>query len=249
MLRRHFVGGGNVETSRVAATARGIGILAVVLFVGAPTAIQLGLVGPGPGFSFFAGSALLGLLAFFLGLIGIVRTRVGTGRDGRSRAVLGAMLGGAVVLVIFGLTVRSGDLPRINDITTNLDDPPAFVAVLELPENLDRDMAYPAEFREHQRRGYPDLGPIQVATPPAATLNRIADIAQELGWTVVARDDAAGTLEATETSRVFLFVDDVVVRVRASEGGSVVDVRSKSRVGRSDLGANAARIQRLADAL
>jgi len=238
-----------VETSRVATAARATGILAVVLFAGAPAAIQLGLLPPGLGFRLFSASLLLGLLAVILGLIGLARTRVATGRDGRGRAVLGAALGGAVVLAIFALALPSGDLPVINDITTDLEDPPAFVAAAELPENRDRDMTYPAEFREQQRRGYPGLTSIQVSSAPAATLERIARIATDLGWTVIARDDAAGTLEATETSRTFRFVDDVVVRVRPAGDGSVVDVRSKSRVGRGDLGANAARIQRLADAL
>lgn len=238
-----------MEISRVATAARATGMLAVLLFAGAPAAIQAGLVGSEPGFRLFAGSLLLGLLAVILGLIGLVRTRVVTGRGGRGRALLGAALGFAIVGAILVLAAPTGDLPIINDISTDLEDPPAFRAALGLPGNSGRDMGYPPDFQEQQRLGYPDLGPIEVATPPAATLDRIADIARGLGWTITARDDAAGTLEATETSRMFQFVDDVSVRVRPSGEGSIVDVRSKSRVGRGDLGANAARIRRLRDAL
>jgi uncharacterized protein (DUF1499 family) len=235
--------------SRVATAARGVGILAVVLCAGAPLAIQAELLGPEPGFRLFGASLLLGLLALILGLIGVVRTRVATGRGGRGRAVLGASLGFAVVAVILVLAAPTGDLPIINDISTDLDDPPAFRAALGLPGNAGRDMSYPAEFRGPQREGYPDLAPLVLDTPAPATLDRVADLARGFGWTITARDDETGTLEATETSRVFRFVDDIVVRVRPADEGSLVDVRSKSRVGRGDLGANAARIRRLLEAL
>jgi uncharacterized protein (DUF1499 family) len=58
-------------------------------------------------------------------------------------------------------------------------------------------------------------------------------------------------VEATDTTFWFGFKDDVVVRVRAAEngGGSIVDVRSVSRVGQSDLGLNAKRIGSILDGL
>ena len=81
-------------------------------------------------------------------------------------------------------------------------------------------------------------------------MNSTFETARELGWEVVGVDPAAGTLLARDTTRIFRFVDDVVVRVRSAEGGgSLVDVRSKSRDGRGDLGANAARIRAFAEAL
>ncbi|PZO06409.1 MAG: DUF1499 domain-containing protein, partial [Alphaproteobacteria bacterium] len=67
--------------------------------------------------------------------------------------------------------------------------------------------------------------------------------AEAQGWTIVSQDPATGTLSATATTFWFGFKDDVAVRVRAEGAGSVVDVRSTSRVGLSDLGANAARIE------
>ena len=60
---------------------------------------------------------------------------------------------------------------------------------------------------------------------------------------------AEGRLEATARTRWFGFRDDVVVRVRPDGAGSRVDVRSVSRVGRSDLGTNARRIRGFMDAL
>jgi hypothetical protein len=68
-------------------------------------------------------------------------------------------------------------------------------------------------------------------------------VAQELGWEIVAVDPAAGRVEATATTLWFGFKDDIVVRVRRADGGAQVDVRSVSRLGGGDLGANAARVR------
>jgi uncharacterized protein (DUF1499 family) len=111
-------------------------------------------------------------------------------------------------------------------------------------------MNYPADFVPQVKAAYPDLAPIRVSSDPASALSRAQDTALGLGWEVVAVDQGAGTLLARETTRIFRFVDDVVVRVRPAEGGgAIVDVRSKSRDGRGDLGANAARIRAFAEKL
>jgi uncharacterized protein (DUF1499 family) len=235
--------------SRIATAARAAGIAAAVLFVAVPLAAQLGMETTRGAFLVFLAGVLLGLVALVLGLIGIVRTRASSGRDGRGRAIAGTLIGAVIVGVVVVATGDSRSVPAINDITTDPGDPPAFVSALELPSNQGRDMGYPADFAEQQRTGYPDLAPIQVAQPPAATLERVAALAGEFGWETSGRDDASGRFEARDTSRIFRFVDDIVVRVRPSAGGSVVDVRSKSRVGKGDMGVNAARIRRLRDAL
>jgi uncharacterized protein (DUF1499 family) len=106
-----------------------------------------------------------------------------------------------------------------------------------------------AQVPEQQRAAFPDLAPIDVASPPAETLQRAEQIAGQLGWTVSRTDAASGVIEAYHVSRVFRFVDDVVIRVRPRASGSRVDLRSNSRVGGGDLGANAARIRAFRDAL
>lgn len=239
-----------MHTSRIASLSRAVGVFAALLFFGMPAAIQLGLLSSKPGFPIFLVGALGGLVALVLGAIGLLRTRASSGRDGRGRALTGTALGAAIVIVVAVAAGPAAKLPPINDITTSPGDPPQFVAALRDPANQGRDMRYPGgAVAEQQRKAYPDLAPIDVATPPAATLDRIAALVGELGWKLVARDDAAGRIEATDTSAIFHFVDDVVVRVRPKGSGSVVDVRSKSREGRGDLGVNAARIRRLRDAL
>ena len=94
-----------------------------------------------------------------------------------------------------------------------------------------------------QRQHYPDIQPLRLALAPAAALQAAQRTAQRLGWQIDALVPADGRLEATDTSAFFGFKDDVVVRVRASDAGSRIDVRSKSRVGLSDVGANARRVR------
>lgn len=234
-----------MQDSRVASLSRGVGAVAALVFLGVPLAIQLGLMDSDPGFRIFLiGSGLLGLLAVILGGIGLLRTREGSGRTGRGKAITGTLIGAAIAATFVAAALPP--TPAINDITTSPDDPPRFVAAAKLEANQGRDMGYPEDFAAQQREGYPDLAPIEVASPPQETLDRVAGLFERYGWEIVARDGEDLRVEATDTSRIFHFVDDIVVRVRPGDGGSVVDVRSKSREGRGDLGVNAARIRRLA---
>ena len=92
------------------------------------------------------------------------------------------------------------------------------------------------------RAHYGDLRTVRLAAPPAQTVRRVAALAGERGWETALVD--ADQVEATDTSTFFRFKDDVVVRVRpAPGGGSLVDMRSISRVGGSDVGMNAKRIR------
>ena len=111
-------------------------------------------------------------------------------------------------------------------------------------------MSYPGEsFAAQQRAGYPDLATIRLTVPPDRAFQMVDAAAQKLGWEVTYRDPENGILEATQVSRIFEFVDDIVVRIRPEKGLSVIDVRSRSRLGRGDLGANAERIRALQQAL
>jgi uncharacterized protein (DUF1499 family) len=94
-----------------------------------------------------------------------------------------------------------------------------------------------------QRSAYPDIVPIVLAVPAAEAFKRIDKVATEMDWEIVARAPNEGRLEAVATSDWFGFRDDIVVRIRPDSAGSRVDIRSKSRVGESDLGVNAKRIR------
>ena len=143
------------------------------------------------------------------------------------------------------LLAKAKSVPAIHDISTDLADPPAFVALaLERKAAPNGAEHGGSKVADQQRRGYPDIKPLILAAPPAQAMQRAIDAARALGWHVATADAASGRLEATDTTLFFGFEDDVVVRIRAEGTGSRVDVRSASRVGLSDLGANADRIRR-----
>jgi len=182
-------------------------------------------------------SALVGLLGLILG-----------GARGIAAAAFVLGVGALAVPITFRRTVAS--VPRIHDITTDTQDPPAFEAVVPRRAGVENPPEYDGpEVAAQQHAAYPDLHPLVLSDPPARAFERAAGAVKALGWEVVAATPEKGTIEATETTLWFGFKDDVVIRIRPEGAGSRVDVRSKSRVGKSDLGANAARIRRFAAAL
>jgi uncharacterized protein (DUF1499 family) len=111
-------------------------------------------------------------------------------------------------------------------------------------------MTYPPAFAAVQRSCCADLAAAHLPVAPATAFVRVETLAlAQPDWTLIRRDPATGEIEAVATTRVFGFHDDVVVRVRPDGTGSRVDVRSKSRDGRGDLGTNADRIRRFVAAL
>ena len=229
-------------TSRLGRTSTWLGRLAVLLALLGPAIAHFELVAPLTGFYTFAA----GLICAVLGLaIGVLALLLG---PGPTRAASGAGLipSVAILLLVFVAAGAGENPPRINDITTDLANPPGFVTAATLPENQGRDMAYPGEtFAEQQRAGYPDLGPLTLAVPPDEAFKQVAAAARSVPtWNITREDAGARALEGYDTSRVFRFKDDFVIEVRATDNGqSVVHMRSKSRDGRGDLGINAARIR------
>lgn len=158
-------------------------------------------------------------------------------------AVAGVIGLAAAALPLLQLrTVKS--VPPIHDITTDPSDPPAFEAVLPLRAGAANSAEYGGDaVATQQHAAYPDILPIRLDAAPAQAFTRALDAARAMGWAIVAADPARGVLEATDQTLWFGFKDDIAVRVRADGAGSVVDVRSLSRVGRSDVGTNARRIR------
>ena len=141
--------------------------------------------------------------------------------------------------------------PSIHDITTDPDDPPAFDALLHRRggrwvSTADYDGPHAAS---EQRRAYPDIKPLLLAVPMARLFDAAVAAGRAMGWEVVSADRATGRIEAVATTRLLRFKDDVVVRLRQDDEFVRVDVRSKSRLGRGDLGTNARRIRRFLESV
>jgi uncharacterized protein (DUF1499 family) len=178
------------------------------------------------GLALFALAGLFGGLALLLGAFAWYR--------GSALGAVAAIVGGLVMLVpAYGIAGAVGK-PMIHDITTDLDDPPRFETLKVAP--------YDPANASIQRAAYADVQPLTLAVPPADAFER-ARAAAATKWEIASSRPEAGILEATATTGFFGFKDDVIVRVRPDAKGSRIDVRSVSRVGKSDVGMNAKRIR------
>ena len=144
--------------------------------------------------------------------------------------------------------------PFIHDITTDFDNPPEIVAGASLPRanpphyvGAQQAPRSNLTIAETQRDAFPDITPLVVAMEleDAARLSRSILDEMKLEILETGSGGAGETIEATATSFWYGFVDDFVVRLTPQEGETRIDIRSKSRVGLSDLGANAARVRDL----
>jgi uncharacterized protein (DUF1499 family) len=219
-----------------------LGVVAAIAFLVGPALAWLRLV---PGLFGFAIMGLGGLLALGVAVAALVRLVRGRGLTAGGAAAI------VITVVFVFLASRSAGVPRINDYTTDPGDPPVFVHALALPANVGRNMDYPAAFAAEQHRCCADLHPIHLAVPPPDAFARARAVAEAMPrWTVIATDQPAGVIEAVAESALFGFQDDVIIRLRPDgPAGTRIDVRSKSRDGKGDLGTNAARIRAYSAAL
>lgn len=160
-------------------------------------------------------------------------------------SLAGFILGVSVAAVPYSYLRTARSVPPIHDISTDLRQPPSFVDILALRAGAPNTAEYGGEtVARQQRQAYPDIGPALLDVAPEEAFERALSAARELGWEIAAAVPGEGRIEATDQTFWFGFKDDVVVRIRAADSGSRVDVRSVSRVGRSDVGTNARRIRR-----
>jgi uncharacterized protein (DUF1499 family) len=218
-----------------------LGLLAVVLVLVAGPGTRFGLWGFRTGFSALRWGAYAGLAAASIAiLLLVVRPKPG----GAIPLILGLLLGLGAAFVPWRSMQQARRVPPIHDITTDLDRPPTFVAVLPLRAGAPNPATYGGpDVAAAQRRSYPDIKPLLLTVPVGTAYSRALAAARGMGWDLVAADSTSGRIEATATTPWFGFKDDVVVRIQPERTGSRIDVRSVSRVGKSDLGTNAKRIR------
>ena len=158
-------------------------------------------------------------------------------------AIAGTLVAGSLYAVPLWHQQQRPPGAGMHDITTNTADPPLYVAILALRKNAPLSTEYTAEKARRQKAAYPEIAPLLLPQPPALAYERLLSQVKASGWQVVAAEAGEGRIEATATSFFMGFKDDVVIRIAARGGGTVVDMRSMSRVGGSDFGANARRIR------
>ena len=202
-----------------------------------------------------AGAFLLGLGALLLGAVQGWRTRKAVNPPPRARRWTGMVVALAYVGWVGTFLISALTVPAIHDVSTDLADPPAFQTLTLRADNLDnipgaddkdmRGLTPQQRWALVHQKAYGDIRSVRSNDPVPIVIAKAERLAKARGWDVAVSLPEEGRFEATETSAFFQFKDDVVLRVRPSETGegSIVDMRSVSRVGVSDLGMNAKRVR------
>jgi uncharacterized protein (DUF1499 family) len=190
-------------------------------------------------------AACVGIAAAIVSAVLLLFARRAIGARGGAMMLAALVAGGLVAYVPWHYRTLSRSVPPIDDITTDTDNPPAFVVLVRLrkAEHSNPSTYAGAKTAALQKQGYPDITPLMLTLGPDKAFALALATAKEMGWTIVATDPAEGRIEADQRSYWMGFTDDIVLRVTAAGSGSRVDMRSASRHGRSDLGVNAARVR------
>jgi hypothetical protein len=159
-------------------------------------------------------------------------------------AILAVAVGLVVAVVPANWRLTAKGLPYIHDITTDTVNPPSFAAILPLRASAPNPAVYGGpEVASEQKRAYGDLRTEVLDLPMGQAYERALAATRALGWKIIAADAGQGRIEATDTTFWFGFTDDIVIRLVPAGGRTLLDIRSVSRVGKSDVGTNARRIR------
>lgn len=190
------------------------------------------------GLMMFSLAGLLSFISISASAFFTRRTQNAAGQRQLSHAALIAL----PAIIFFSLALFSGaGAPLIHDISTDTENPPAFIAAKLQRRADDNSLAYAADNRELQQQAYPDIQTIPTLLSVTEAQNKARAIAENLGWQLTYQE--SGHIEATVSSFWFGFTDDVIIRISETQSGSIIDLRSASRVGKGDLGVNARRIR------
>jgi len=208
-------------------------------------------------FLIFIVSALIGLLVLLISIFKLTKRQANEGAP----LVIAIILTLLPVAVLGSNIIKARTLPFIHDVTTDTQNPPQFVAAVSDRKEGDHPVTYEGEeVAQLQLAGYPDIKPLELNQAVEEVATQAQSVAEALGWDVIAVNTTQQpfTIEAVDSSTLFGFKDDIVIRIQRVTtpeqnmdvpAKTRVDVRSMSRVGKSDLGANAARIDAFLSAL
>ena len=222
-----------------------ISLIALLLVALSAPFHKLGIIDLGTSFIGFKYGVYTGIAALML-LVLLIILQVITKRKiitfGSAATVV--LFSGIAIAVPLTMMNRGSSVPPIHDISTDLVNPPEFVAIVPLRADAPNPVAYEGEASAAmQRQAYPDIKTLTYMQPKAELVKAAVQAAENLGWEMVNTDANTGLIEATDTTTWFGFKDDVVVRIEDKGDKRIVDIRSKSRMGASDLGKNAERIR------
>jgi len=237
--------GSKSPLSRLALAGFAVSVVAVAAAAGAGLGTRAGWWDFREGFRLLRWGACFGAAGAAISIAGGIVARPGGRRRGLLLAIAGIVLGAAALGVPGNSYRMAKGVPMIHDITTDTENPPEFVSILPLRKGASNPAEYGGpEIAAKQHAAYPDIRPLTVGIPPSRVYEAALATAGRMNWRIVEGNPSERRIEAVATTRWFGFKDDIVIRISpAANGGGVLDIRSVSRVGSSDLGTNARRIR------
>lgn len=181
-------------------------------------------------------------IAATFGILWIVFAFVGRSVEGLITLLAALVIAGIAAFIPLRMGMQAASLPPIHDVTTDTTNPPIFIAIAPLRANAENGIDYATD-PTLQQNAYPDIQTFVSPKPPAELYKKALALAREMGWEIVSDAPDDGRIEATDTTLWFGFKEDIVIRVAAEGTGTRFDMRSMSRVGKSDFGDNAERIR------
>jgi uncharacterized protein (DUF1499 family) len=239
--------------SRAALWSNHVAWLAFAITAIAVFLLRFQLIDLLPGFISLAGGLVIAGLAALLAFAAFVRIWT-EGRRGLGEAVKGLVVALLILAYSGFYALRAATLPAMNDISTDIEDPPSFSrsrAALDA-RNGRVPPEVPREKRREQREAYPQVAPLTLDVTPNDAFELVQRAATNRGWQVIETvrpggRSGVGRLDAVDRTFLLRFPDDITVRIRPRVDGSRIDVRSASRLGDHDLGQNARRIRAYLD--
>jgi uncharacterized protein (DUF1499 family) len=219
------------------------GVLALLLLLLSGPLYQAEILGLMNAFFAMRIALILGAVAIVFALIQVIFMRKTISWPVTGIAVLCAAV---AIFMPLSMMNKAKSVPPIHDITTDLVNPPRFMAILALRDDAPNPAAYQGEeIASQQREAYPELETQKYPQTTEQVFDAALATVKSMGLEVVTSDKSLGLIEAYDTTTWFGFVDDVVIRIQNSEQMTILDARSKSRVGMSDIGKNAERLNTL----
>jgi len=219
------------------------GVLALLLLLLSGPLYQAEILGLMNAFFAMRIALILGAVAIVLALIQVIFMRKTISWPATGVAVLCAAI---AVFMPLSMMNKAKSVPPIHDITTDLVNPPKFVAILPLRADAPNPAEYQGEeIAKQQREAYPELQTQKYQKTSDQVFDAALAAVKDMGLEVVNSDKTSGLIEAYDTTTFFGFIDDVVIRIQSEGQMTMLDARSKSRVGMSDIGKNAERLNAL----
>jgi len=236
-------------TSKLGKTSLICTIIALVLAGAGLTLARFNVIDKLDGFYGMLIGALIAAIACVIAVISLLMSLKGKGAS-RAPAIIALVLAVPFVAFIASRPAAADGAPAIHDITTDLASPPEFQTLTIRKDNLV-GVETVENWKDIHAAAYDDIQPLLLDRPVSEVTIAAHSLAQEKGWDIAAFDPATGRIEATDFVSYIRFEDIVVIEVSPSSdnSSSVVNVRSVSKLGLSDLGVNAKRIRSFLDDL